>query len=78
MRDPFAINLATRAAQEKTEEGKREYFRAYYTAMAVHTRKLEPKLKPLIDGFEAGSRRIFKKLRPFLPMVRKCSSTKSG
>ena len=55
MRDPFAINLATRAAQEKTEEGKREYFRAYYTAMAVHTRKLEPKLKPLIDGFEAGS-----------------------
>jgi hypothetical protein len=55
MRDPFAINLATRAAQEKTEEGKREYFRAYYTAMAVHTRKLEPKLKPLIDGFKPGS-----------------------
>src|ERR1700737_1414401 len=55
VRNPFAVYLATRAAQEKTEEGKGEYFRAYYTAMAIQMRKLEPKLKPAIDGFEAGN-----------------------
>jgi hypothetical protein len=55
VRDPFAIYLAKRAAEQKTEEGQREYFRAYYTSMAAHMRRLEPKLKPLIDAFEGAN-----------------------
>jgi hypothetical protein len=70
MRDPFAIYLAKRAVEEKTEEGKREYFRAYYAALAIHMRKLEPKLKPIIDGFEAGyiARYVQTKVRPTIPL----------
>jgi hypothetical protein len=70
VRDPFAIYLAKRANQDKTEEGRREYFRAYYTSMAIHMRKLEPKLKPLIDGFEAGNIGRFSPigLRPTIPL----------
>jgi hypothetical protein len=70
VRDPFAIYLAKRAALEKTEEGKREYFRAYYTAMAIHMRKLEPKLKPLIDGFEGGNIGRYSQtaVRPTIPL----------
>jgi hypothetical protein len=51
-RDPFAVYLSRRAGQQKTSESRREYFRAYYTSIAIHMRKLEPKLKPLIDAFE--------------------------
>jgi hypothetical protein len=70
VRDPFAIYLAKRAAQEKTEEGKREYFRAYYTTMAVYMRKLEPKLKPLIDAFEGGNIARYSPtgVRPTIPL----------
>jgi hypothetical protein len=70
VRNPFAVYLANRAAQEKTEEGKREYFRAYYTAMAIQMRKLEPKLKPAIDAFEAGNigRVSQTGIRPTIPL----------
>ena len=70
VRDPFAIYLARRAAKEKTEEGRREYLRAYYTSMAIQMRKLEPKLKPLIDGFEAGNIARFSPTgqRPTIPL----------
>ena len=54
-RDPFAVYLAKRASEQKTEEDKRAYFRAYYTSMAAQMRKLEPRLKPLIDAFEGGN-----------------------
>jgi hypothetical protein len=37
---------------EKTDEGEREYMRAYYTTMCDQMRKLEPRLKPVIDAFE--------------------------
>jgi hypothetical protein len=52
VRDPFAIYLAKRASEQKTLEDKRAYFRAYYIVMAARMRKLEPRLKPLIDAFE--------------------------
>jgi hypothetical protein len=70
VRDPFAMYLARRASQEKTEQGKREYFRAYYTSMAIHMRRLEPKLKPLIDGFEAGNIGRYSQtgVRPSIPL----------
>jgi len=55
MRDPFAIYLAKRASEQKTEEDKRAYFRAYYTSMAAQMRKLEPRLEALIDAFEGGN-----------------------
>jgi hypothetical protein len=55
VRDPFAIYLAKRASEQKTLEDERAYFRAYYTSMAAQMRKLEPRLKPLIDAFEVGN-----------------------
>ena len=55
VRDPFAIYLAKRASEQKTLEDRRAYFRAYYTSMAAQMRKLEPRLKPLIDAFEGGN-----------------------
>ena len=51
-RNPFAIYLLGRAMLEKTDEGEREYMRAYYTTMCDQMRKLEPRLKPVIDAFE--------------------------
>jgi hypothetical protein len=51
-RNPFAIYLLGRAMLEKTAEGEREYLRAYYTTMCDQMRKLEPRLKPVIDAFE--------------------------
>jgi hypothetical protein len=51
-RNPFAIYLLGRAMLEKTAEGEREYLRAYYTTMCDQMRKLEPRLKPVIDIFE--------------------------
>jgi hypothetical protein len=51
-RNPFAIYLLGRAMLEKTSEGEREYMRAYYTTMCDQMRKLEPRLKPVIDAFE--------------------------
>ena len=51
-RNPFAIYLLGRAMLEKTAEGEREYMRAYYTTMCDQMRKLEPRLKPVIDAFE--------------------------
>jgi len=70
VRDPFAIYLARRAAEAKTEQGRREYFRAYYTSMAIQMRKLEPRLKPFIDGFEAGNIGRYSPtgLRPTIPL----------
>jgi hypothetical protein len=54
-RNPFAIYLLRRALVEKTEEGEREYLRAYYATMCDQMRKLEPRLKLVIDVFENGN-----------------------
>ena len=54
-RNPFAIYLLRRAVLEKTEEGEREYLRDYYTTTCDQMRKLEPRLKPVIDAFENGN-----------------------
>jgi hypothetical protein len=70
VREPFAIYLARRATEAKTEQGRREYFRAYYTTMAIYMRRLEPRLKALIDGFEAANLGRFSPtgLRPTIPL----------
>lgn len=51
-RNPFAIYLLRRAKLDKTDEGEREFMRAYYTTMCDQMRILEPRLKPVIDNFE--------------------------
>jgi hypothetical protein len=51
-RDPYAIYLLRRARLERTDEMKREYLRVYYITMCDQMRRLEPRLKPMIDGFE--------------------------
>jgi hypothetical protein len=55
MRNPFAIYLLRRAKQERTDQGQREYLRVYYITMCDQMRKLEPRLKPVIDAFENGN-----------------------
>jgi len=69
-RNPFAIYLLRRSVLEKTDEGKREYLRDYYTTMCDQMRKLEPRLKPLIDAFEIGNVWRLSQLgiRPTIPL----------
>ena len=51
-RNPYAIYLLRRARWEDTDEMKREYLRVYYITMCDEMRKLEPRLKGVIDTFE--------------------------
>jgi len=51
-RNPYAIYFSRRARLASTDEMKREFLRVYYTTMCDQMRKLEPRLKPMIDGFE--------------------------
>jgi hypothetical protein len=69
-KDPFAIYLAGRALIAKTEESKREYLRAYYISMAIQMRRIEPRLKSLIDAFEAGQVGLVspRLIRPTIPL----------
>jgi hypothetical protein len=55
VRNPYAIYLLRRARMEKTDEMKREYLRVYYITMCDEMRKLEPRLKVVIDVFESGN-----------------------
>ena len=51
-RNPWAIYFWRRAMTQKTDEMEREYLRVYYITMCDEMRKLEPRLKAMIDGFE--------------------------
>jgi hypothetical protein len=55
LRDPYAVYFWRRARLEHTDEMKREYLRVYYVTMCEEMRKLEPRLKPMIDIFEASN-----------------------
>lgn len=52
VRDPYAAYLRRKAQSALNDELKREYLRVYYLTMCDEMRKLEPRLKPMIDGFE--------------------------
>ena len=52
-RNPWAIYFWRRAMTQKTDEMEREYLRVYYITMCDEMRKLEPRLKAIIDGFES-------------------------
>jgi hypothetical protein len=52
VRNPYAIYFLRRATLASTDEMKREYLRVYYTTMCDQMRKLEPRLKVMIDAFE--------------------------
>jgi len=52
VRNPYAIYLLRKARSQATDELKREYLRVYYLTMCDEMRKLEPRLKGMIDGFE--------------------------
>jgi hypothetical protein len=70
-RNPFAIYLLRQAMMQRTEAVKREYLRAYYIAMCDQMRKLEPRLKPVIDAFENGNvvgRLSPLSIRPTIPL----------
>jgi hypothetical protein len=53
VRDPYAIYFWHQARLQNTDELKREYLRVYYITLCDEMRKLEPRLKPTIDAFEA-------------------------
>ena len=52
VRNPYAIYFLRRATLARTDEMKREYLRVYFTTMCDQMRKLEPRLKLMIDTFE--------------------------
>jgi hypothetical protein len=52
VRNPYAVYLLRKARSEQTDELKREYLRVYYLTMCDEMRKLEPRLKGMIDAFE--------------------------
>jgi hypothetical protein len=52
VRNPEAIFYLRRAGMQHTDELKCEYLRVYYITMCDEMRKLEPRLKLLIDTFE--------------------------
>jgi hypothetical protein len=67
--NPYAIYFSRRARLARTDEMKREYLRVYYTTMCDQMRKLEPRLKLMIDAFEALNiaRASQVALRPTIP-----------
>ena len=69
LRDPYASYLWRRAWLEPTDEMKREYLRVYYITMCDEMRKLEPRLKLMIDTFERANlgRLSQVALRPTVP-----------
>jgi hypothetical protein len=69
-RSPFAIYFRRRAALEKTQEGEREFLRAYYTTLCDEMRKLEPRLKLVIDAFENGRLGLLQQyfIQPTIPL----------
>jgi hypothetical protein len=69
LRDPYAIYFYRQANLEQTNEMKREYLRVYYITMCDEMRKLEPRLKTMIDAYEnANIARLSQVLsRPTVP-----------
>jgi hypothetical protein len=69
VRNPYAIYFLRRARLASTDEMKREYLRVYYTTMCDQMRKLEPRLKLMIDAFENANvgRASQTGLRPTVP-----------
>jgi hypothetical protein len=51
-RNPYAVYFLRRALSEGTDELKREYLRVYYITLGDEMRKLEPRLKAMIDAFQ--------------------------
>jgi len=69
VRNPYAVYFLRRATRASTDEMKREYLRVYYTTMCDQMRKLEPRLKLMIDAFENANvgRASQTGLRPTVP-----------
>jgi len=69
VRNPYAIYFLRRARLASTDEMKREYLRVYFTTMCDQMRKLEPRLKLMIDTFENANigRASQLVLRPTVP-----------
>jgi hypothetical protein len=69
VRNPYAVYFLRRARLASTDEMKREYLRVYYTTMCDQMRKLEPRLKLMIDTFENANigRASQLALRPTVP-----------
>jgi hypothetical protein len=51
-RNPYAIYLWEYAKWAKTEQSRREILRLYYQSMCAQMRRMEPRLKAMIDAFE--------------------------
>jgi hypothetical protein len=69
-RNPYAIYLWEYAKWAKTEQSSREIRRLYYQSMCAQMRRLEPRLKAVIDSFElaAVSRSDQTRVQPTIPI----------
>lgn len=68
--DPYSIQLWLMAKQACTLDGLREYLRAYYHYLGARMRALEPRLKAMIDAYEAArvASAIQVNIRPTIPL----------
>jgi outer membrane biosynthesis protein TonB len=69
-RNPYAIYLWEYAKWAKTEQSRREIRRLYYQSMCAEMRRMEPRLKGMIDSFElaAVSRSDQTRVQPTIPV----------
>jgi len=69
-RNPYAIYLWEYAKWAKTEQSRREILRLYYQSMCAQMRRMEPRLKGMIDGFELAtvSRSDQTRVQPTIPV----------
>jgi hypothetical protein len=69
-RNPYAIYLWEYAKWATTEQSRREILRLYYQSMCAQMRRMEPRLKGMIDGFELAtvSRSDQTRVQPTIPV----------
>jgi hypothetical protein len=69
-RNPYAIYLWEYAKWAKTEQSRREILRLYFQSMCAQMRRMEPRLKAMIDGFELATVSKFDqtKVQPTIPI----------
>ena len=69
-RDPQALEMQTNAAKADNLEYKREWLRQYDAYVSSVMRKLEPRLKATIDGWENGQVVVHSQLvvKPTIPL----------
>ena len=76
MRSARPIFLLEQSRSALTDEARKNYMRAYYYSVCAEMRRMEPSLKPMINGFEREQIRSLAKGRS--PLVVAAHRSRSG